>query len=68
LTLLIQRRQRAGDIAGAEALTRQAADRGDSGALAALATLRDRAGDASEAQRLRRFGLTDDGLSAAAPY
>lgn len=45
-------------------LYQQAANRGDPGALEQLARLRQQADDAEGADRLRRFGLTDDGSPA----
>ncbi len=53
-------RERTGDTAGAEALYWEATDRGYS-ALYALARMRDEAGDATGANRIRRFGLTESG-------
>ncbi|MGI5152985.1 hypothetical protein ACQEVC_42490 [Plantactinospora sp. CA-294935] len=56
-------------LASAEALFRQAADRGYTTALRDVARMREQAGDLSGASCLRRFGLTDDGCSpATSPY
>jgi hypothetical protein len=57
-------RERDGDRGGAEALYRQAADRGDSTALWELARMRERDGDPEGAELIQRFGLTDDGSPA----
>jgi len=57
-------RERAGDRAGAEAVYRQASDRGDTDALHRMAGLREQARDPAGANRVRRFGLTDDGAPA----
>ncbi|WP_127552470.1 sel1 repeat family protein [Actinoplanes sp. OR16] len=62
---LARRRERVGDIAGAEALHLQDLDRGNIRALWALAGLRERAGDTVGAEQIRRFGLTGAGEIAA---
>jgi hypothetical protein len=55
------------DLDGAAIVAREAADRGDLYALAELARLCELAGDMGAAERVRRFGLADDG-SPAAPW
>ncbi|WP_203780971.1 tetratricopeptide repeat protein [Paractinoplanes rishiriensis] len=57
---LAQLRHRAGDHHGAEARYRQAVNHGDPSALQALAWLNSQTGD----NRIRRYGLTDDGQPA----
>jgi hypothetical protein len=56
-------REYAGDRAGAEALAHEVVDRGSAYALDPLATLL----DTEQGERLRRFGLTDNG-SLADPW
>jgi hypothetical protein len=60
-------REKARDRAGAVHLRKLAADAGYLSALTVLARLRDEAGDAESAERLRRFGLEADG-SPAQPW
>ena len=58
------RRRRAGDLAGEEDAYRRMAAAGAIGALDRLAGLRERAGDKLGAERIRRFGITAEGLPA----
>lgn len=53
-----------GDLAGARDLYQQAIDHGVLSALARIAALCERVGDHDQAQRLRRFGLNNDGSPA----
>ncbi|WP_162907877.1 tetratricopeptide repeat protein [Allorhizocola rhizosphaerae] len=54
----------AGDLDAALAFAKEAVDRGSPEALAELADWYERMGDTMGAQRIRRFGLTDDGMPA----
>jgi hypothetical protein len=58
----------AGNLHAAYEAALEAANRGDNGALPFLAQLAERAGDIRSAERLRRFGLTDDGRSRASSF
>ena len=54
--------EKVGDLEGAEALHRRAADAGDAGALLRLAEIREKIGDLEGAKALRRYGLDPDGM------
>ena len=58
---LAQLRERSGDLDGAEALYREAADHGEAPALMHPAPLCEQLGDSVAAERIRCFGLTNDG-------
>jgi uncharacterized membrane-anchored protein len=64
LRCLARLREQAGDAACAEALYRQAIDGGNIDALRDLVRLREQAGDHTGADRMRRWGLTDEGEPA----
>ncbi|MFI5892218.1 hypothetical protein ACIA5D_19135 [Actinoplanes sp. NPDC051513] len=59
-----EEREEAGDLSGAEARYRQALNRGHIDAVGYLVTLRQKAGDATGAEQIRKFGLADDGSPA----
>ncbi len=61
LRMLARAREEAGDTDAAAALYLEALNRGDTRALRHIARLRETNSDATVSQRLRRFGLDDDG-------